>query len=290
MNYEGQIYRPPSEAYSLILQVSIGCSHNQCSFCGMYKEKTFRLRGVEEILEDLKRAREQHSVVKKIFLADGNALAMPTEDLERILGEIQRLFPECKKVSSYSAPKDLLRKSPEELGKINRLGLSMLYLGVESGSGKILEGVCKGVTPREMIEAGERAKEAGFTLSVTVVSGLGGKDLWQEHATESAKVINRIQPDYFALLTLLVQEGTPLYDEVQKGTFRLLNPKEVLQETHRMIKALELHHTIFRSNHASNYVSLEGTLPRDKEPLLKKIEEALGNSEAYSFKESYRRL
>ncbi|NBG87338.1 radical SAM protein [Isachenkonia alkalipeptolytica] len=290
MNYEGQIYRPPSEAYSLILQVSIGCSHNQCSFCGMYKDKSFRLRKVEDILRDLERVREVHPVVEKIFLADGNALGIPTEALEKILGEIRRLFPECKKVSAYSAPKDILRKSPEDLKKLNSLGLSMLYLGVESGSDKILRQVNKGVTPGEMMEAGERAKEAGFTLSVTVVSGLGGKDLWQEHAWESAKVINRIQPDYFALLTLLVQEGTPLYDEVKKGTFQLLNPREVLLETQKMIEGLDLEHTIFRSNHASNYVALEGTLPRDKDSLLNKIEEAMEEAQDYSFKESYRRL
>lgn len=290
MNYEGQIYRPPSEAYSLIIQVSIGCSHNQCSFCGMYKDKRFRLRGVEEILKDLQRAREEYPTVKKIFLADGNALAMDTKDLERVLIEIQRLFPECKKVSCYSAPGDLLGKSPEDLRKIKDLGLTMLYLGVESGSGKVLEGVYKGVTPEEMIEAGKRAKKSGFTLSVTVVSGLGGKDLWQEHAADTAKVINRIQPDYFALLTLLIQEGTPLYKQVENGSFVLLNPREVLEETQRMIRGLELTHTIFRSNHASNYVALEGTLPRDKEALLEKINEVLEGGEDYSFKDAYRRL
>ncbi len=290
MKYEGQIYRPPSEAYSLILQVSIGCSHNQCSFCGMYKDKEFRIRKVDEILQDLQRARKDHRFVEKIFLADGNALALPLESLREILAEISRLFPECKRVSAYSAPKDILRKTPEELEELKGLGLGMLYLGIESGSSRVLQRVQKGVSREEMIEAGKKAKAAGFTLSVTVISGLGGIALWQQHAVDSAKVINAIQPDYLALLTLLIQEGTELYSEVESGAFQLLTPMEVLVETHKMIEELELNHTVFRSNHPSNYVALEGTLPKEKSNLLRQIEEVLADTEKYCLKERYRRL
>jgi radical SAM superfamily enzyme YgiQ (UPF0313 family) len=290
MKYEGQIYRPPSEAYSLILQVSIGCSHNQCSFCGMYKDKEFRIRKVDEILQDLQRARKDHRFVEKIFLADGNALALPLESLREILAEISRLFPECKRVSAYSAPKDILRKTPEELEELKGLGLGMLYLGIESGSSRVLQRVQKGVSREEMIEAGKKAKAAGFTLSVTVISGLGGIALWQQHAVDSAKVINAIQPDYLALLTLLIQEGTQMYSEVESGAFQLLTPMEVLVETHKMIEELELNHTVFRSNHPSNYVALEGTLPKEKSNLLYQIEEVLADTEKYCLKERYRRL
>lgn len=290
MNYEGNIFRPPSEAYSLIIQVSIGCSHNQCTFCGMYKEKNFRLRKTEEILEDLARARKAHPYVEKIFLADGNALVIGNSQLEKILSEIKRLFPECKRVSAYSAPKDILRKTPQELKKIKESGLGMLYLGVESGSDIILDKINKGVRSRDMIEAGEKARSAGFKLSVTVISGLGGKALWQEHAVKSAEVINGIQPEYLGLLTLLVQEGTPLFDAVEKGEFQLLEPKEVLKESQMMIQGLVLKNTVFRSNHASNYVALKGDLPKDKKALLNTIDQALDDKEAFYKSELYRRL
>ena len=290
MKYEGNIYRPPSEAYSVIIQVSIGCSHNQCTFCGMYKDKAFRMRGLEEIFKDLSLARETYREVKKIFLADGNALTMPKGHLERILLEIKRLFPECERVSAYSAPRDILGKSLEELKEIKDLGLQLLYLGVESGSDRILEKINKGVRKKEMIAAGKKAVSAGFKLSVTVISGLGGRELWQEHAVETAEVINGIQPHYFGLLTLLIQEGTPLYDAVEKGEFQLQGPKEVLEETRRMIEHLELNNTVFRSNHASNYLALKGNLSRDKEALLENIDEALNDQGEYLQRELYRRL
>lgn len=290
MNYEGKIYRPPSEAYSYILQVSIGCSHNQCTFCGMYKEKSFRMRRTEEIIEDLQKARTAHKHVEKIFLADGNALALPAPDLEIILLEIRSRFPECKSVSAYSAPKDILRKTVRELEKLKELGLKMCYLGVESGSDQVLQRINKGVDRQEMIRSGQKVKNSGIKLSVTVISGLGGKDLWQEHARESAKVINEIQPDYFALLTLLVQEETPLYEAVKNGEFQLLDPKEVLKETYWMIKDLSLNNTVFRSNHASNYVALKGSFPEDQEALLNTVNQALKEEESFYKNESYRRL
>ncbi|QZY56339.1 radical SAM protein [Crassaminicella profunda] len=289
MRYEGSVYRPPSEAYSLIIQATIGCSHNKCTFCSMYKDKQFRMRNMEEIIEDLKMARDYYKHVKRIFLADGNALALKTEYLKTILLKIKELFPECERVGIYSAPKDILRKSVDELKILKELGLGIAYLGAESGSDEILEHINKGVTSEEMIAAGQRMVESGIPLSVTLISGLGGKENWRKHAKESARVINEINPQYLGLLTLLVQKGTKMYEEVQKGEFNLLTPEEVILETKELVENLNVKDCVFRSNHASNYVSLAGTLPGDKMNLLKQLEMMIENT--YGIKdEMFRRL
>lgn len=275
MRYEGTVYRPPSEAYSLIVQVTIGCSHNKCTFCSMYKDKKFRIRNLDEIFDDLYEGRNDYTKVRRIFLADGNALVLKTEDLKKILLKIKELFPECERVGIYSAPKDILRKSVDELKQLKESGLGIAYLGIESGSDTILNEIKKGVTSKEIIEAGKRIKESGIKLSTTLISGLGGREKWQEHAKESARVVNDINPDYLGLLTLLVQEGTELYEKIKTGEFKLLTPKEVLKETKVFIENLNVDNCVFRSNHASNYVALGGTLKKDKENILNDIEEYL---------------
>ncbi|MBF8984546.1 radical SAM protein [Lutibacter sp. B2] len=289
MRYEGSVYRPPSEAYSYIIQVAIGCSHNKCTFCSMYKDKQFRVRDLSEIMKDLEMAREQYKSVERIFLADGNALVLKMQDLEMILKKIKELFPECKRVGIYSAPKDILRKSVDELIRLKELGLGIAYLGLESGSNKVLEHIEKGVTKEELIEAGKKMVQSGIKLSVTLISGIGGKENWKEHALESAKIINEIQPDYVGLLTLLIQSGTQIYDEVQKGEFKLLNPTEVMVETKELIEHLKVNNCMFRSNHASNYISLAGNLPQDKEKLLKQLDRAIA-SHSNIKEEIFRRL
>ncbi|ABR47510.1 Radical SAM domain protein [Alkaliphilus metalliredigens QYMF] len=289
MKYEGSVYRPPSEAYSLIVQTTIGCSHNACTFCDMYKDKVFRVRKLGEIEKDLIEAREQYNEVKKIFLADGNSLALKTSDLKSILIKIKELFPECQRIGVYSAPKDILRKTTEELSELQDLGLKIAYLGVESGSDEILKKIKKGVTSAEMIEAGKKIVGSGIKLSVTLISGLGGKDKSQEHAKESARVINEINPHYLGLLTLMVQPGTEMYEEVKSDRFQLLSPKEVMLETKILISHLEVKNCVFRSNHASNYIPLAGTLPAEREKILGQIEEIL--KEDHDYKEEYfRRL
>lgn len=289
MRYEGTVYRPPSEAYSLIVQITIGCSHNQCTFCSMYKDKKFRKRKVNEIIEDLKEARKTYRQVRRIFLADGNALALKTEYLKEILLSIRELFPECERVGIYSAPKDILRKPIEDLKELKELGLGIAYLGVESGSDDILNKIKKGVSSEEMMEAGKKMVSSGIKLSVTLISGLGGKKKWKEHAIESAKVINEINPHYLGLLTLLLNSETEMYAEVKSGELELLNPKEVMEETKLLVNNLNLTNCIFRSNHASNYVPLEGTLSNDKDKILRQIDEAL--KEEYDYKDEYfRRL
>lgn len=289
MRYEGTVYRPPSEAYSLIVQVTIGCSHNGCSFCNMYKEKKFRIRDLKDIIEDLEQAKLAYGVVKKVFLADGDALVLETSKLKLILSKIRELFPECERVGIYATPKDILRKSLEELRQLRDFGIGIVYLGVESGSIDILKSINKGVTVSEMIMAGARIKESGIKLSTTLISGIGGREKISEHAIESAKVISAINPDYVGILTLMVEKGTSIYEDVQKGTFHLLTPEEVMQETRKFLQNIQVTNCIFRSNHASNYMALSGTLPQDKNLLLQDIDLALKGEHKYK-QEEYRRL
>lgn len=289
MKYEGDLYRPPSEAYSLIVQATIGCSHNKCTFCSMYKGKKFRIRSIEEIMEDLILGRKYYKNVKRIFLADGDALVIKTDELIKILQGIEMLFPECERVGIYGSPKSILNKSQEELMELKALGLGIVYLGLESGSEKILKDIKKGVNSSQMIEAGRKVVESGIELSVTLISGIGGKINSKLHATESALVLNEMKPDYIGLLTLLLEEDTPLYKEVQEGKFELLTPLEVLNETKILVEGFEIDNCIFRSNHASNYVSLRGTLMKDKKLILDQIDEGL-NIGGLDDKEIYRRL
>ncbi len=289
MKYEGSVYRPPSEAYSLIVQVTIGCSHNKCTFCSMYKDKKFRIRDIQEIKEDLLEASKIYKNTKRIFLADGNALAMKTADLKEILLYIKEIFPACQRVGIYSAPKDIIRKTDEELASLKSAGLGIAYMGVESGSDVILRNINKGVAASEMVEAGKKMMNSGIKLSVTLISGLGGKKLWREHAIESAKVISAINPDYLGLLTLLLEPGTKMYEQVESGEIELLTPKEIMMETHELLNNMDVKSCIFRSNHASNYVSLEGTLPKDKIRLLKQLETIIEDDFDYKG-EFFRRL
>ena len=289
MKYEGKLYRPPSEAYSLIIQATIGCSHNKCTFCSMYKEDKFRIRPTEEIIEDLHLERKYYKNIKRVFLADGDALIIKTEELAKILQAIKSIFPECERVGIYGSPKSVLLKSKENLEELRELGLGIIYLGLESGSDKILKEIKKGVTSGEMIEAGKKIKSSNIKSSVTLISGIGGKKNSIEHSLESAKVLNEIQPDYIGLLTLLLEEGTELYEDEQSGKFQLLSPEEVLLETKALVENLEIENCVFRSNHASNYLSLRGTLMDEKELILKQIEEGLKYND-YKDKELYRRL
>jgi len=272
MEYEGIVYRPPSEANSLIIQVTIGCSHNECTFCSMYKGKQFRIKDVSAIKNELKEYRKIHRYVKRIFLADGDAFILKTKDLVEILSEIRSLFPECERISSYATPQDILNKSDEDIDLLRRCGLTLLYMGVESGSDRILLEINKAVTAKDMIMAGQKAIKCGMQLSVTLIAGLGGVERSKEHALESAKVISEINPDYVGLLTLMIEKDTLIYDKVKSSEMVLLSPKEVMVETYEFIKNLNVSNCLFRSNHASNYLSLGGSLNRDKENILNQIE------------------
>ena len=275
MRYFGSVYRPPSEARSLIVQVTYGCSHNTCAFCSMYKEKQFRLRPMEEILEDFRMARQAYSVVRRIFLADGDALIRPAADLERILESIAELFPECERVTCYASPSSIHKRTPEELLRLRERKLTMVYMGLESGCDQVLKKMRKGHTAADIVAAGQKINAAGIELSVTAISGLGGVELWREHAMDTAAALSAMKPAYIGLLTLMVEPGTPLYDWVRKGEFTLLDSRQVLEETALLIAQLDCEGAVFRMNHASNYLTLKGTLNEDKQALLQRIHSAM---------------
>jgi radical SAM superfamily enzyme YgiQ (UPF0313 family) len=287
MRYEGIIYRPPSEADSLIVQATLGCAHNGCSFCSMYKSKRFRIKNTEEICMDLEEERKKYKRIKRIFLADGDALVIQTQDLMKILKKIKELFPECERVGIYGTPKDINSKSADELKLLSSMGLGIIYMGIESGSDRILKSVNKGVTSEEIVRAGESVVKSGMKLSTTLISGLGGKELYLEHAIESARVISEINPHYVGLLTLMVEKGTRVYEDVRNRTFELLTPDDIMVETYKFLESLDVSGCIFRSNHASNYVPLGGRLPDEKEKLLKLIKDILEGK--YKYREEFNR-
>ena len=275
MRYEGRVFRPPSEAYSLIVQVTVGCSHNKCTFCDMYKEKRFHLRKLEDVLEDFNIARRQYRYIERVFLADGDALIRKTEDLAVILKHIRKIIPECRRVTSYGSPKSILTKSPEDLALLHSLGLEMIYLGLESGNEQVLKHINKGVTVEDIVRAGQMVKDAGMKLSVTAISGLGGTEMWKEHAIDTAKAFSRMKPDYIGLLTLMFEGDVPLRRECEEGKFHLLTAPQVAKETLLMLEHIDSEGSVFRSNHASNYLTLKGMLNRDREAMCEQIRTAL---------------
>ena len=275
MRYKGKVYRPPSEAYSLIVQVTYGCSHNRCAFCDMYDDKHFSMRPMQEIREDFELARRVYKRVERVFLADGDALMRKTADLVEILGLIYDLFPECERVSCYASPASLQVKSEDELRLLRARGLQMVYMGLESGCDAVLTRMQKGHDAAAIVAAGQKARRCGFALSVTAISGLGSVALWRQHAADTAKAVSAIKPEYLGLLTLMVEHGTPLESWVKNGEFTLLSPLEVLKETELFLQQVDSEGTVFRANHASNYLTLKGTLNGDREALLGQIAAAL---------------
>ncbi|MDF9867509.1 radical SAM superfamily enzyme YgiQ (UPF0313 family) [Bacilli bacterium PM5-3] len=282
MNYEGAIFRPPSEAYSLLLQVTIGCSHNECTFCSMYKDKKFRIRELSNIIEDIQ-SFQNKMIVEKVFLCDGDALVLPNKILVEILKEIKNNFPNCRQVSSYATFQDVERKSISELKELYDNGLTLLYLGAESGSDEVLKRVNKGISAKDMVLASKKAKEAKMKLSVMIISGLGGQELFNEHALASAKLINEIDPNYFGLLSLMVEPSTKLYQQVQNKEFLIISPLQTVEEVKTIVSNLNLTNCIFSSSHVSNYINLKGTLPNDKNRLLQEIDYYLNNPKMLNY-------
>ena len=282
MEYEGMVYRPPSEAYSLILQVTVGCSHNKCRFCSMYKDKRFHIRQLEDILADLRECRAYYRRVRRIFLADGDALCLSMSKLFAILNAIRELFPECERVGVYGSAADILRKSPDELRELRDAGIGIVYVGAESGNPQVLANMCKSAGREELIAGVRRAEEAGIMASVSFISGLGGRELWKEHAVDSATMISEMRPSYASWLTLMLDPMAPITKDIAEGKFELLKPLEVLDEMDLMLSHIDLPEDavcVFRSNHASNYLSLKGDLPRDREKLLAVVRQAKENSD-----------
>ncbi|MGE5416951.1 MAG: radical SAM protein [Acidobacteriota bacterium] len=269
MRYEGNIFRPPSEGKSYILQCTVGCSHNRCTFCAMYKDKKYRIRSLEEIKTDIKMAKQYYGDLEKIFLADGDALAMPTEQLLEILATLYDTFPSLRHVGIYAGPDSIQEKDISELTALKAAGITVGYLGVETGDPQLLLDIKKGVNREEMSQAGQKLVKSGIQLSAIVLLGLAGRgEQSLEHAKATASIANEMQPNYLAALTLMLVPGTVLYKRQQKGEFELPGPFEILQEMKTLVEGLELKDCEFRSNHASNYLPIKGRFPRDKEKVL----------------------
>lgn len=277
MRYEGIVYRPPSEANSLIIQTTIGCPHNKCTFCFMYREKKFRIRKVEDILVDIDMALNYYGPygVRSVFLADGNSMLMRTEQLERILGKLHECFPNLERVTSYGASQYLAIKKPEEMKRLRAAGLSRIHCGMESGNDELLTYVQKGSTAETHIRGGLNVKEADIDLSYYVMPGLGGVERSREHALDSARVLSAVSPDFIRLRTFMPQLGTPIAEAYQRGEFTLQNPHETLREIRLMIENLDAKGSQVLSDHWSNFVSVQGRVPQDKDHMIATIDAAL---------------
>ena len=239
------------------------------------------MRDICAVLDDLTAARQKYPYVNRIFIADGDALIRGMDDWIRLLNSIGLIFPECSRVSCYASARSILDKSADELARLQELGLSMLYLGLESGSDKVLRSMNKGETVEQIVEAVKKAKECGMKLSVTAISGLGGRALWEEHAVHTGEALSRMKPDYIGLLTLMLSENAPLHTQVAAGKFEVPGPMEITAETLLMLNHLDSEGSVFRSNHASNYLALKGTLNVDIEPMKQLLREALAGKVVY---------
>lgn len=278
MRYEGNIFRPFSEANSYLLQCTVGCSHNRCTFCGMYKDKKFRIRSLEEIREDIRMAAESYGDVEKVFLCDGDAIEIETGILLEILDDLKIAFPSLRHVGTYVGPASTLRKSMDELRALRAAGLTKAYLGVETGDDRLLKEVNKGVTAEEMLRAGRNLIEAGINLSSMILLGLAGRGpRSEEHALATAKITNEMAPQYLAALTVTPVPGTVLFTKMQRGEFQLLDPFETLEEMKLLFENLTVDNMKFVGIHASNYLPVNGTLQKDKARMLETINSVLAS-------------
>lgn len=276
MLYEGPIYRPPSEADAFILQATIGCSWNHCTYCDMYRHKQFRVRPLEDIRNDIRTARARFGdAVEKVFVADGDALVMDLEHWEAILDDCRQSFPRLRRVSAYATAMNLLGKEPSELERLRDRGLSQLYIGPETGDDLTFKRIAKGAGFAEHEEAAKRARQANMKLSAIFLLGAGGMERTEEHARESGRLITAMDPAFVSLLTLTVVPGTPIEKMQKLGKFTLPSVVRMLEELRTIVALAEPTDAIFRTNHASNYLPLSGRLPRDRERILAVVDEAL---------------
>lgn len=280
IEYDPPVYRPPGEWRSFLVQATIGCSHNGCTFCGMYKGKKFRIRSMDDIIGDIREAAAFYNQYEKVFLCDDDAIVLKTEDLLEIIGEIKKDFPHCRLISTYAGPRSTLSKTPEELKILHEAGLGRAYLGIETGMEALLKSTNKGVSRAEMLEAGLRLRNAGIDLWGIILIGLGGKPLSMENARETAKIINEMQPNHLSAMNYTPVEGTKLGNQALRGEFQVLGAKESLMETAELIRNLEVSGMHFTSDHASNYLPLKGTLNEDRDKLLRLIDGAIGGKVA----------
>ncbi len=275
--YVEPVFRPPSEARSLIFQITVGCSQNQCKFCGMYKGKQFHIRPLQEILEEIRDIPDRYRArVDRVFLADGDALVYPFDGLVTILDALSVTFPALTRVGSYASPKSLTTKTLEQLQKLKQEKLRILYFGLESGDDPTLLMVNKGYTAGKMAELALLAREAGIKLSVTAILGLAGRERSHEHARSTAAWVNRVNPEYFSLLTLFHRHNEAFVTSLEQCTHR-----ELMLEAGELLSHLSPSKTILRSNHVSNFLNLAGSYPKDRERLIRDVEQALKQAEQY---------
>ncbi len=275
MRYEGTLYRPPSEARSFILQATIGCSHNLCTYCDMYRDREFRVRDFEELAEDIAEAARLYPAVTKVFVADGDPLVMDTSLWLQILGSLRESFSELRRVSAYATAENVLEKSGEDLVALREAGLTLLYIGPESGDPVTLKRIVKGGTFEDHAEAARKARAAGMKLSVIMLLGAGGVERTEQHAHESARLITEMDPEFLSALTLTVIPGTPIQRMMENGRFELPSIPGLLRELRTIVAESEPTAAIFRTNHASNYLPIEGRLPRDGDRIVATIDSAL---------------
>ena len=280
MQYEGPIYRPPSEANSLLIQATVGCPHNRCTFCMVYKNGIkYKVRPVEDIKEDMREAVDQYGeYVRTLFFPAGNTIAMKTDELCKICRYAKGLFPNLERITVYGSSQYIARKGSEGMKKLAQAGLSRIHVGLESGDDEILRRIKKGTDSEQQIAAGQYVMDAGIELSLYVILGIGGKQRTGQHAVETTKVLNQISPDFIRLRTFVPKINTPLLKDVMDGTFVMLGLHEVLRETAEIIKRLEVN-SYLTSDHYTNYINIEGQLPAAKERMLQIIEAALQKSE-----------
>jgi len=289
INYNEPLFRPPSEANSVIFQVTIGCSWNRCAFCEMYTSKKFRVRKEEEVFEETKRVGELLPDTRKIFLADGNAMVLSSGKLLRILETIHRYFPKINRISAYALPKDLLSKTQEELKALHDAGLKLIYMGIESGDDELLGLVNKGETFKSTVEGLLKAKEAGIKSSVMILTGLGGQKYSRQHTIQSAKILNETQPEFASTLVLSFPYGTDHFKTRFQGEFIPMNTIDLLKELAVFIEHTDLKETIFRSDHASNHLALKGILGRDKGKFIEQLRSAIDNPNSAGLREEWMR-
>ncbi|MCL2790337.1 MAG: radical SAM protein [Desulfobulbus sp.] len=278
MHYQGTVYRPPSEAGSILLQITTGCSHNKCTFCGMYKQQRFTITPEEIVYADIDYAARHFSHARRLFLCDGDALILPQNKLRAILIRIQERLPQINRVGIYANSKSLKSKSGAELEELRRLGLGIAYMGLESGDDQTLVAINKGATTAEMIMMAAKAKAAGIALSVTVLLGIAGLERSSIHAAETGRVLSAIDPEYVGALSLMIEPGTKLHADIQAGRFVIPDPLAILRELRAMIAATHLTGGLFHANHASNYLPVRARLPDEKEATLDLIDQALAGN------------
>ena len=274
MQYQGKIYRPWPEANSLILQTTLGCTHNKCTFCNMFRDKRFSIRKLEDIFADIEEARSTFRRIDSIFLVDGNVMALKTEFLLKIIRKIKTTFPECSRIALYAGLNDFRRKSVEELTELRKAGVTMAYTGLESGDPVTLERIKKGLTPEQAVEGMAKAKAAGIRVLISIIFGIGGKERSKVHMEETVKLLNILQPEEFAPMALAIQPGTELEAEVKSGEFVQATPMQILEEEKYLLENMTFD-TFYWGDHGNNIVSSKGMLSEYREVFLQRVEHAL---------------